>query len=215
MLLIYLIGQLTVNAGAAPSPVRIAEKVQAVYAKAGDISATFEHQHFDSLRGQTRSEKGLLWAKKDGRIRWSYREPVRKDFVYDGDKAFFYEPENAQVTVIENFHESALAGAVGFLVGRGRFDKMFNVQNCAKDCDVDDQSYTIVLTPKKPISGVERIHLKVDRNSYRVVSSTLFDPLGNRTRYIFTDLIFGKTIADKKFAFKIPNGVQVMRHSGN
>ena len=69
----------------------------------------------------------MLWAKPDGRVRWSYLDPVRKDFVFDGEAAYFYEPENAQVTVFERFQDSPLANAVQFLWGQGDIEATFDV----------------------------------------------------------------------------------------
>ena len=65
-----------------PSPEKVLADVRAAYLGAGDIEAEFTQVNVDQLRGKKRKESGKLWAKKDGRVRWSYLDPVRKDFVY-------------------------------------------------------------------------------------------------------------------------------------
>ena len=53
--------------------------------------------------------------------------------------------------------------------------------------------------------------LVVDPASFRVRRSIVFDPLGNRNEYHFTELKFGSKIADSKFDFEIPKGASILR----
>ncbi|MEK7704525.1 MAG: outer membrane lipoprotein carrier protein LolA, partial [Myxococcota bacterium] len=82
---------------AAPSAQSLATDMAAAYKRGGDFSADFTQTYTDKLRGKSRTESGNLWVKADGRVRWSYTKPESKDFVFDGQQAYFYEPENAQV----------------------------------------------------------------------------------------------------------------------
>src|SRR2546427_3529112 len=104
---------------AAASPQQVLAEVQAAYRLGGDLEANFTHIYIDKLRGKTRVESGKLWAKRDGRVRWSYLDPVRKDFVFTGERALFYEPDNAQVTIFDEFKHSPLFEALRFLWGQG------------------------------------------------------------------------------------------------
>src|SRR5689334_15415492 len=78
-------------------PKRIIERVQATYKAGGDLTASFKQTHVQKLLGKKKVETGHVWAKKDGRVRWTYDQTPSKEFVYDGKQAIFYEPENAQV----------------------------------------------------------------------------------------------------------------------
>jgi len=197
---------------AAMSPAQVVDEVQLAYSKVRDVSATFSQTYVDKLRGRRRMETGQMWAKKDGRVRWSYRDPVRKDFVFDGKTAYFYEPENAQVTVFEHFEDSALSNAVRFLWGQGDLRSAFDIKSCVKKCDQGEEGDHIVsLWPKDKMPTVDHILLVVDPASYRVRASIAFDPLGNRTEYRLTDFNGDVVVADKKFAFTVPDGVSVLR----
>ncbi|MEO1174531.1 MAG: outer-membrane lipoprotein carrier protein LolA, partial [Myxococcota bacterium] len=154
------------------------------------------------------------WAKTDGRVRWSYRAPTRKDFVYTGRAAYFYEPENAQVTVFESFEDSPLANAIRFLWGQGSILETFNVSACDAKCRPSEKTHTsVLLKPKEALPSVERIQLTVDGDG-RVRRSVVFDPIGNRTEYRFDEVRFGTPVADKKFAFTVPDGVSIIRATG-
>jgi outer membrane lipoprotein carrier protein len=197
---------------AAPSPRDVVAKVQATYEKAGNLEATFTQTYHEKLRGKTRSESGKLWATTDGRVRWEYREPVKKYFISDGKTAWFYEPENAQVTEFDKFEDSELSSALRFLLGKGKLTERFDVKECEKNCKVASAGeHVVALWPKEKLPGVDHILFVVDPASFRVTKSVVIDPLGNRTEYAFTDVTFGATPKDTLFHFEIPDGVQRLR----
>lgn len=199
----------------AMTPHEIVAKVQATYTNAGDIAARFEQTYVDKVRGSKKVESGQLWAKRDGRVRWSYEKPAKKDFVFNGKEAYFYEPENAQVTVFDSFQDSPIANGVRFLWGQGEIAKHFDAQACDAKCLPAPDAVSVILIPKEAIAAVERIQLDADPTSGRVKRSVVVDPLGNRTEYVFKDLDLDAKVADAKFAFTIPTGVSVLRASAD
>lgn len=188
------------------------QDVQTTYGKAGNIHARFEHGYFEQLRGRTKTEFGELWATPEGRIRWKYTKPERKDFVFDGKTAYFYEPQKAQVTVYESFDQSPLASAVRMLVGQGDLLGTFNVAPCSGKCDPGEPGDIVaLLTPKKPLANIDHALLAIDATSRRVRAVVIIDALKNRTTYRFNDVTFQATVDAAKFAFTIPAGVQEIR----
>jgi outer membrane lipoprotein-sorting protein len=202
----------TLLVAAQPSPDKVLEGVKNTYRAAGNIEAHFRQVYVEKLRGKKREETGTIWATQDGRVRWSYQKPVRKDFVYDGANAYFYEPENAQVTVFERFQDSPLSNALRFLWGQGDLRAAFEVKPCTGKCDWGRKSDVVLeLWPKDPIPTVDHSLLVVDTKTNRVRESIVFDHLKNRTEYHFIDVEFGVEVSDAKFAFEIPKGVSILR----
>lgn len=203
---------------AAPSPPateQLLARAQAAYQR-GDLCAAFEQTHIEKVRGRKKVESGRLWAKRDGRVRWTYEQPTYKDFVYDGRKAWFYEPENAQVTEFEKFEQSPLWSALRFLWGQGRITETFAVAPCDKDCPKAGPGVQqLALTPKQPLAAVERVVFEIDPASALVRRSVVYDPLGNRSEYVFTEVTLGCRVAERKFAFERPKDVSVIRASGD
>ncbi len=188
------------------------KRVQDTYKSAGDIEAGFTQTYIEKLRGKRRAETGQLWAKADGRVRWQYQSPTLKDFVFDGKLAYFYEPENAQVTVFENFRESKLSNALRFLVGSGKLSKTFDVHACKEFCDLAAEGQVVLaLWPKQPLPGVDHVLMMIDGKTNRVAMSVLFDPLGNRTEYRFRNVRFHAKVDEANFQFETPEGVQELR----
>lgn len=198
------------------SPAQLLGSVQAHYKKAGDLQASFEHIYFDKLRGKRRPETGKLWAKKDGRVRWTYYKPDRKDFVFNGETAYFYEPGNAQVTIYQKFSESPLWNAVRFLWGQGNPLESFNVRPCDQGCEQGQPGdVTVRLEPKEVVPSVNYVLVVVDPKAKQVRTSIVYDQLGNRAEYHFKDVLLGSTVPDAKFEFKVPKGVSVLQASGS
>jgi outer membrane lipoprotein carrier protein len=200
---------------AAASPQATLARVQEHYAK-GDLCAVFEQTYFEKLRGTKKAETGRLWAKRDGRVRWTYEQPTHKDFVYDGQRAWFYEPENAQVTELEHFEKSPLWSAVRFLWGQGKITETFDVSSCTGDCpEAPAGDKLFVLKPKKPVASVDHVVLEVNPTSLEVDKSIVYDALGNRTEYAFKDVDVGCTVPSERFAFSVPKGVSVVHETSD
>ena len=198
----------------ASSPDEMLARVQAAYKKAGTVAAAFEQTSVDALRGKKRTERGHLWAKPDGRVRWSYEQPAPKDFVYDGKSAYFYEPENAQVTVFDNIEDSPLWTAVRFLWGQGAITETFLAKACNDTCAKPNAGEVLLLlVPKKPIASVDHVVLGVDDKTGLVLRSTVYDSLGNRTEYRFSDINLHAKVDGAKFVFPMPKGVSILRAS--
>jgi outer membrane lipoprotein-sorting protein len=103
---------------------------------------------------------------------------------------------------------------VRFLWGQGEIRDTFNVKPCAESCEVGESGDIVLeLWPKKEIPTVHHSLLVIESGTYRVRRSIVFDALGNRTEYHFTDVHFGGKIADKRFAFVVPKGASILRSS--
>jgi chaperone LolA len=195
----------------APEPVALT-KLQAHYSKAGNFSAKFTQTYIDSLRGKKRQERGELWVSQDGRVRWMYEQPARKEFVYDGDAAYFYEPENSQVTVFEHFRQTQLSTAMQFLWGQGDIAKNFTAFPCKLLCDarINKEDSIVELTPKENIPSVSRVALVISAKG-ELEKTVMLDALSNRTEYAFDNFKFNIPVDKQKFIFKVPSGVAVLR----
>ena len=142
-------------------------------------------------------------------------KPVRKDFVYTGQTAYFYEPESAQVTVFEDFAQSQVSQALRFLWGQGDLRESFEIQACTVECRRAAAGETVlVLWTKTPIATVDKILLVVNKATASVVRSVVLDPLGNETTYVLSDFDKSKTLDERLFDFKIPEGVSILKASG-
>jgi outer membrane lipoprotein-sorting protein len=196
----------------APHPVQtVLTRLQKTY-RAKTFQADFSQVYTDAVLGPKPAESGKLCASGDGRVRFDYAAPHTKQFVFDGNDAYFYEPDAAQVTVIEGFGEGPVAQAMALLWGQGALHKAFSAKACSQDCPAvgqDEQAFT--LTPVAQMPGVQRIHLVVDKTRYEVHRTQLIDPLGNKTLYSLENRRLGQAMGKDTFVFAMPEGMSVLR----
>src|SRR6185295_16676036 len=58
------------------------------------------------------SETGKVFLKKPGLLRSDYDKPNLKSFIYDGERVWFYKPEERQVIVVEKVTQAQLSGGL-------------------------------------------------------------------------------------------------------
>lgn len=75
----------------------ISAKLEARYRGAHTLSATFLERYTES--GQmVRSEAGMAYFRRPGKMRWEYESPEKNLFLVDGKMAWFYVPADHSVT---------------------------------------------------------------------------------------------------------------------
>lgn len=200
----------TPQAKAQLTPAAWLQGVQRAY-RNKSVQATFEQTYTDAVTGPRATERGTLLASGDGRVRFDYAEPHSKHFVYDGNSAYFYEPEAAQVTVMARFGAEPAAQTMAFLWGDGPLTTAFVSALCRSGCpETTAQEGCLTLTPVQPMPGVERVDLVIDAKSFEMVQTVVTDALGNRTRYLLTARTLGAPVPAERFRFVVPKGVSVL-----
>jgi outer membrane lipoprotein carrier protein len=74
-----------------------AEKLEARYRGSRTLSATFLERYSENGR-VVRSEAGVAYFRRPGKMRWEYESPEKNLFLVDGKTAWFYVPADHTVT---------------------------------------------------------------------------------------------------------------------
>ena len=193
-----------------PSATEVATSLQRKYDTVLDFSANFTHQHTGGVLRRKLVEQGTVYVKKPGKMRWEYKSPEEKLFVSDGERLYFHDPANNQVTVSELPEGNQAASAAQFLSGRGNITRDFQVS--FTDGGSAD-SYALKLVPRTPQSEYDWLEVVVDRATYQIRSLTAVEKQGARSTFLFSGLKENIGIPDKTFAFEIPRGAEVI-HAG-
>jgi len=193
------------------SPEAVLQSVREKHQLSEDISYTFSQTYVDELRGARPAETGTILVKKDGRFRWAYQAPERKDFIFDGTRAWLYEPGKSQATEFEGFASSAASQALQFLWGRGQLDALFNLDWCSEECPQGEGQKLLELRPKKTLATLDRMVVQIDATTYQILGATSYDAMGNQTVYTLSKPSLGKVHKASWFDFQVPDGVNVIR----
>ena len=76
-------------------------------------------------QGRQRVEKGDLFLRKPGRMRWQYTAPAGKLFVSDGKFIYSYTPQDNRAEKMKMKETDDMRAPLAFLLGRLEFNKDF------------------------------------------------------------------------------------------
>ncbi len=194
----------------APAPdaavAAVVEGVQAFYADAQDMKATFEQTYTYKIYNRKQRSTGKVFFKKKRKMRWDYLTPEVKVFVADGATLWVYEPEQAQVFK-RDLKSAQLPVALSFMSGEGKLTDEFNATLLP---DTADGHKVLELIPKRDAGEYQALRLEVDPQRFAVLASTVIDPVGNTNHLVFSDVVTNAGLPDAGFTFTPPAGVKVL-----
>ncbi len=194
-------------------------------ASAADLRATASavdahYNHLQTLQadfteiyrgtGIDRTESGILWLKKPGKMRWEYRSPTEKLFVSDGKDAWFFVPGEKQVTRTEVKKLDDLRSPLAFLLGKTKLEKELQGLSFAPDI-TPLISGDVVLrgVPRAMGDRVGQVLLEITPES-RIDRIVIEGADDSTTEYRITNQKEDVSVAEQRFKFHVPNGVEVI-----
>jgi outer membrane lipoprotein carrier protein len=184
-------------------------KLQQRYAVVTTANADFRQTY--RAPGVDMTESGTFWMKKPGLMRWEYREPETKLFVADGRDSYLYNPQDRQV-MVRRFSASELHSTpLQFLLGRGDILKSFLVSKESESAARIQGTVLLRLIPREEDANYSYFILECDQNTFDLRRILIGERTGNTSEFILTNLVTNGKVDDKKFAFKIPKGAEVIR----
>ena len=200
-----------------------------------DFQADFLQESLIASLDRAQRGKGKVSVKFDRtktegvpltKFRWEYQAPDNQEIVSDGNTMWVYLPENGQVIVsdLDLSSPSRPNDPVTFLTGLGNLSRDFTVTWASPDRDAEG-NYILELQPKHSSAMIERMLIVVARESVRqagadskpvfpMLSTTVYDPSGNRTIIEFRNVLVNRSLPDSFFQFTPPDGVEVLRSTG-
>ena len=195
---------------AAPMPDvhALAQGVDKRYDRMRTLRAEFSETYRGA--GIERTETGTLWLKKPGKMRWEYRSPREKLFLSDGTDAWFYVPGDRQARRTPVRHLDDLRSPLAFLLGKTKLEKELQGLSLAPD-ELAATSGNRVLrgVPKALADRVNQVLIEITPDSW-IVRIVAQEADGSVTEYRFHQQTEDEPIADQRFRFTAPAGVEVI-----
>jgi len=94
------------------------------YNRAQTVEVLFE-QTFTAPRRGPKTERGELFLRKPGRMRWQYTTPAGKLFVSDGKYIYLYTPGTQRVERSKVKETDDMRAPLAFLLGKLDFQRDF------------------------------------------------------------------------------------------
>ena len=159
-------------------------------------------------QGRARGEKGDLFLRKPGRMRWQYTAPAGKLFVSDGKFIYSYTPQDNRAEKMKLKETEDMRAPLAFLLGRLDFKKDFReFRASAEDGGVfitaipksDKLPYTEVSFLTAPDFSIRRLEVKGQDNSI--------------LRFTFEKEVKDPALQDTLFRFAPPPGAEYVDSS--
>ena len=199
---------LAVAANSTPDIRAIAQAVDNHYNHLQTLQAEFTETYRGA--GIERTESGSLWLKRPGKMRWEYRSPKEKLFLSDGKDAWFYLPGDRQVRRTSVKKLDDLRSPLGFLLGKTRLEKELDGLSVASDIAPMTAGNTVLRgVPKAMADRVNEVVLEVTPD-YRIARIQLEEADESVTEYRFGEQRENAEIADQRFRFSPPPGVEIV-----
>jgi outer membrane lipoprotein carrier protein len=189
-----------------------------VHAIAQAVDERYNHLHtlqaeFTEIyrgAGMERTESGTLWLKKPGKMRWEYRSPRDKLFLSNGKDAWFYVPGERQVrrTAVKKLDD--LRSPLAFLLGKTRLEKELQGLSLAPDMAPLTMGDVVLRgVPKSLADRVSQVLLEITPEHW--IGRILIEEVdGSVTEYRFSSQKEDVAVADQRFRFTAPDGVEVI-----
>jgi len=205
-------------AGLATAAASTTSSYSEIHAMADAVDRHYNHLHtlecefteIYSGAGMDRTESGTLWLKKPGKMRWEYRSPRAKLFVGDGKNAWFYVPGERQVRRTEIRKLDDLRSPLAFLLGKTRLEKELQGLSLAPDVPPLTTGDVVLRgVPKAMADRVNQVLLEITPENWirRIV---IQEADGSTTEYRFSGVKEDVNVADQRFEFAIPDGVEIV-----
>jgi outer membrane lipoprotein carrier protein len=179
-------------------------RIESRHAGTRDLVARFVQSYRSGLLGRELVERGVVWIKRPGRMRWEYKDPEEKLFLSDGKSFYFYVPEDKQVIIQAQDDRRSLAARLLF-GGAGILDEF----EASLDEPLEEGVLRVRLVPRQESAELERAYVDVEPSG--LIRSILIEDIqGNRTLFRFDELRENTGLPDRLFEFEVPPGVEVI-----
>lgn len=195
----------TSRAGPAKESVHeICQRVDKHYNHLTSLKESFEEVYEGA--GTTRTEAGILWLKRPGKMRWEYERPRAKLFVSDGKNVWFYVPGEADARHASIKKLDDLRSPLRYLLGKSRLEKQFS--GLAVTTSAAGQT-TLRGVPKTMEGQVREVELAVNSAS-QIEDIRIYETDGSTTEFRFTGIVESEPATESLFHFSPPPGVGII-----
>lgn len=190
----------------------IISNIQQSYDAVRDFKAHFVQESSVKSWGaaQVQKAEGMVYFKKEGKMHWDYQKPTPQQIISDRKKLWFYEPEDNQVTISEVGAGLQSQISADLLNGKANLKRDFLVKLVTSKEEEGKGRLVLEMTPRVTQSNLNRVILKVDRKTFQICQTEVYDLFDNLTRITFSQMKININLPDSLFVFVPAPGVEVL-----
>jgi len=199
------------------------KRFEAVYRGARTLQVTFLERY--SENGHiVRTEAGIAYFRRPGKMRWEYESPEKNLFLVDGKSAWFYVPADHTVTRVPAKQSTDWRTPLALLAGEVKLSRICERVDLAisekpeKDgdvvlsCPLKGSTTRAGQTPGNDAvdSNRDTLLLEVAQDTSELVRAVVRGSGGVVIEFKFKDWQFDPPLPDSLFRFELPRGVAIV-----
>jgi outer membrane lipoprotein carrier protein len=214
-------------AASSPEAKSLASKLEARYHGNHTLAATFLERYSENGR-VVRSEAGVAYFRRPGKMRWEYESPEKNTFLVDGKNAWFYVPADHTVTRAPAKQSTDWRTPLALLAGEMKLSRVCARVELTSDEKPDSPGNSVLYCPLRGgdssphssstdpsannlATGPEQsVYLEVSPATGELARVLVREKGGVEVEFKFTAWRFDPPLADSFFRFDVPRGVAIV-----
>src|SRR5215470_373045 len=193
---------------------QLVARLEARYRSAKTLQATFLERYTED--GQpVRSEAGVAYFRRPGKMRWEYERPERDLFIVDGKTAWFYVPTDHTVTRIPAKQSSDFRTPLALLAGEMKVSRVCARVEISEKVKAETQGNVILqcvlreeqqskVNPPRPEQNTDEAFFEVMPESGDLSRILVRQPGGLEVEFQFRNWQFDPPLRPEMFRFTPP-----------
>jgi outer membrane lipoprotein-sorting protein len=173
------------------------------------LQADFQQTLFSSTITTPLQEKGKLYIRKPGWLRFDYEDPEIHVFLIKNNLYQEYYPEDKQLVERTLTEEGSEASLLALLAGSSGILEHYRVE-FDPDAPEEPGVHRLKLTPREEEADTYII-LEIDAHDGLIRRAVSFDWTGNRQEFLFSHIKTDIRLSDSVFELKVPPDVDIIR----
>lgn len=173
------------------------------------LQANFSQIYYTASVSTPLNEKGKFYFQKPDRMRWEYKEPEEKIFLYKEGIFLFYFPEDKEVIQSEISKEKYESEILTLLSGQKNLKDDYTIEFSPFPSE-SQKTWKLKLTPKEE-GDYTYVLLEIDEKTWLIRKAIFFDWAGNKSEFQFTQIKTNVRFPRKVFELHLPPDVEIIK----
>jgi len=219
----FLLASLTLAVPPAPDARSTVAKLEARYRSPRTLQATFLERYSES--GQiVRTEAGVAYFRRPGKMRWEYESPEKNIFLVDGKTAWFYIPADHTVTRAPAKQSTDWRTPLALLAGEMKLSRVCARVEIATAEPSATPGNTVLYCPLRgedskpshaaphaePSTPEDAVFLEIVPSTGELARVLVREKAGVEVEFKFAAWRFDSSLPDSFFRFDVPPGVAIV-----
>lgn len=184
---------------------QVAVQLRAQLDAMNSLQGNFVQTTYDKEGVEQDTSSGEFMLMRPGKFYWKTLDPMPQLLVSNNKTIWLYDPDLETVTVREFTDDLRETPALLLSADAEQLRKQFSVTRDTSNKTAD----AFTLTPKVTEGMFQ--HLTLVFKSGQLNEFSIKDSLGQVTRCVLSNVQRNKPLAEEKFFFQVPEGVEVLR----